>query len=269
MKHSSALSMHGLCRDGPSPAAQCRTRADLALPPHAVATGRLQLPPSADLLGLWRRGDRAIRIVGRRMDDAGAAVALPALGHVGHRQCAAGTRRPARAGICPGATAAGAASTRQLGSLHRFQAKRALQPRGNSGRTRIDLMLPQGGRQRCAGKSATTITIPDRSICWPCSHCSSSSSPLPLFHARPEPEHHGLHRAEPERAVVRLRQTRASARTRRSRRAAARSAPVAAALSGAAAVAAAHRPTASAHAPNRHRATSPPAAGSIHAMRQR
>src|SRR6202035_330777 len=64
---------------------------DLALPAHAVAAGRLQLPPFADLFGLWRRGDRAFRPVGRRVDDAGAAVALPALGHVGNRQCAADT----------------------------------------------------------------------------------------------------------------------------------------------------------------------------------
>src|SRR6476660_9963103 len=81
--------MHGLCHNSPSPAAQCRTRTDLDLPPHAVAAGWLQLPAPADLLGLWRRGDRAIWIVGRRLDDAGAAVALPALGHVGHRQCTA------------------------------------------------------------------------------------------------------------------------------------------------------------------------------------
>ena len=83
--------MHGLCQHGPSSAAQRRARADLDLPAHAVAAGRLQLPASADLLGLWRRSDRTVRIVGRRMDDAGADAALPALGHIRHRQCAART----------------------------------------------------------------------------------------------------------------------------------------------------------------------------------
>src|SRR4051812_15550870 len=67
-------------------AATCGARADLAVPAHAVAAGRLQLPPPADLLGLRRRGDCAVRPVGRRLDDAGAAVALPAMGHIGHRQ---------------------------------------------------------------------------------------------------------------------------------------------------------------------------------------
>src|SRR5450432_656028 len=79
----------GLRRDGFANSAQCGTRDDLALPAYAVAAGRLQLPSPADLFDLWRRGDRALRAVGRRMDDAGAAVALPALGHVGDRQRAA------------------------------------------------------------------------------------------------------------------------------------------------------------------------------------
>src|ERR1035438_2768907 len=72
-----------------APAAQRRPRTDLDLPPHAVAAGRLQLPALADLLGLWRRSDRAFWTLGRRMDDAGAAAALPALGYLRHRQCAA------------------------------------------------------------------------------------------------------------------------------------------------------------------------------------
>src|SRR5438067_6146905 len=67
-------------------ATQCGTHDDLDLPAHALSAGRLQLPASADLLGIWRRGDRTVRTVGRRMDDAGAVVALPALGYVGHRQ---------------------------------------------------------------------------------------------------------------------------------------------------------------------------------------
>jgi hypothetical protein len=80
-----------LRRIGATPAAQCGPRRNLDLPAHAVAAGRLQLPSSADLFGLWRRSDRAFRPVGRRMDDAGAAIALPALGYLGNRQRAADT----------------------------------------------------------------------------------------------------------------------------------------------------------------------------------
>src|SRR6267154_3638923 len=83
------FALSGLQRCFSATAAQCRTRDDLALPAHAVAAGRLQLPPSADLLGLRRRGDRAFRTMGRRMDDLGAALTLPTLGHFGNRQCAA------------------------------------------------------------------------------------------------------------------------------------------------------------------------------------
>ena len=113
MKHSSSQHCPDCADAAAAAAAQCRPRADLDLPAHAVAAGRLQLPPSADLLGLWRRGDRALRAVGRRMDDAGAAVALPALGHLGDRQRAADSAAAARDGICPGGTDAGAASTRR------------------------------------------------------------------------------------------------------------------------------------------------------------
>ena len=69
-------------------AAQHRTRGNLDLPAHAVTAGWLPLPPSADLLSLWRRSDRTIWIVGWRLDDAGAAVALSSLGYLRHRQCA-------------------------------------------------------------------------------------------------------------------------------------------------------------------------------------
>src|SRR5271167_3591560 len=75
-----------LRRYGAAPAAQRGPCDDLDIPAHAVAAGRLQLPSSADLFGLWRRSDRAFRPVGRRMDDAGAAIALPALGDLGNRQ---------------------------------------------------------------------------------------------------------------------------------------------------------------------------------------
>src|SRR5258707_6716355 len=75
--------LHG---GGAAPAAQCGTGFDLDLPPYPVAAGWLQLPALADLFGLCRRGDRAFRAVGRRMDDPGAIAALPALGHFGYRQ---------------------------------------------------------------------------------------------------------------------------------------------------------------------------------------
>lgn len=80
------ITMHRLCHDGPAPAPQRGARADLDLPAHALAARRLQLPASADLLGLWRRGHRTLWSLGRRMDDAGADVTLSALGHVRHRQ---------------------------------------------------------------------------------------------------------------------------------------------------------------------------------------
>ena len=79
--------LHGLRQRGGAAAAQCGARDDLGLPAHSFAAGWFQLPPSADLLGLWRRGDRALRALGRRMDDPGAAVALSALGHLRDRQC--------------------------------------------------------------------------------------------------------------------------------------------------------------------------------------
>ena len=88
-----------LRRRGAAAAAQCGPRDDLDLPAHAVGAGRLQLPPSADLFGLWRPSDRAFRPVGRRMDDIGAAIAMPALGHLGNRQRAAGKTR-GRAMVC-------------------------------------------------------------------------------------------------------------------------------------------------------------------------
>src|SRR5258708_762775 len=71
---------------GAAPAAKWGTGIDLDLPPYPVAAGWLQLPALADLFGLCRRGDRAFRAVGRRMDDPGAIAALPALGHFGYRQ---------------------------------------------------------------------------------------------------------------------------------------------------------------------------------------
>jgi len=83
------FALSGLQRCNSAAPAQCRARDDLALPAHAVAAGRLQLPPSADLFRVRRRGDRTFRAVGRRMDDLGATVALPALGYFRNRQRAA------------------------------------------------------------------------------------------------------------------------------------------------------------------------------------
>ena len=51
------FAMSGLRERRAADAAERGTRADLDLPAHAVAAGRLQLPASADMLGLWRRSD--------------------------------------------------------------------------------------------------------------------------------------------------------------------------------------------------------------------
>jgi hypothetical protein len=72
------------------PAAACRPRAGAGLSLHALAAGRFPLPASPDLLGICRRGARPLRPVGRLLDDARAAVALPPLGHLRHRPRARG-----------------------------------------------------------------------------------------------------------------------------------------------------------------------------------
>jgi hypothetical protein len=78
--------LRGLFASRRTTAATGRPRDNLALSAHALAAGRLQLPASADLLGLRRRSDRAFWIVGRRMDDAGPAIALSAVRHLRDRQ---------------------------------------------------------------------------------------------------------------------------------------------------------------------------------------
>ncbi len=83
-------------RARPSPAAPGWPRPDLDLPAYPVAAGRVQLPSPADLLALWRRSHRALRVVGRRLDDPGAVAALPALGNLRDRQ-----RTPGRASPSP------------------------------------------------------------------------------------------------------------------------------------------------------------------------
>jgi hypothetical protein len=87
--HEALIDLSRLRRSDAAPASQCRARIDLDLPAHPLAAGWLQLSALADLFGLCRRGDRALWAVGRRMDDLGAAAALPALGDVGDRQRAA------------------------------------------------------------------------------------------------------------------------------------------------------------------------------------
>src|SRR5262245_31839354 len=49
---------------------------------HAVCDCRSSLPPSAKLLGLYGRGDRAPWALGRRLARPRPAFALPPLGHV-------------------------------------------------------------------------------------------------------------------------------------------------------------------------------------------
>src|SRR3954452_9442423 len=63
---------------------------------HIIATGRFSLPAFADLLGVCRRGARSLRPLGRLLDDAGAAAALPSMGHRGHRS-RSGSRAAGRA----------------------------------------------------------------------------------------------------------------------------------------------------------------------------
>src|SRR6476660_3528249 len=62
-----------------------RPRAGEDLPLHALAAGRLPLPPPSDLLGIRRRGARPLRPLGRLVDDAGTALALSPMGHLRHR----------------------------------------------------------------------------------------------------------------------------------------------------------------------------------------
>ena len=189
-----------LRRRGATPAAQRRTRVDLDLSPHAVAAGRLQLPTSTDLLSLRRRGDRAFRIVGRRLDDTGATVALPALGHFRDRQCAADN--------AAGCTVVSAVAVRALARRQRprdFGPLKLASPhsvavlssktriaacREPKLRRRIGLMSSREDINDALEKSATGVTIPGRSIYWPHWPLSLSSSRLCTFSANVL-QHHG------------------------------------------------------------------------------
>src|SRR5258708_32235474 len=73
---------------------------DPGLPPYRCGTDRAQLPAPADLLELRRRGGRPLWFVGRRLDDAGAALSLPP-----PRAPRARFRAPTRAGSTPPALA--------------------------------------------------------------------------------------------------------------------------------------------------------------------
>src|SRR5690242_18755577 len=83
--------------------ADCRPRAATFRPsPRSrvslfdLSADRADLPPSSHLLGLWRGGNRALRSVGRRMDDARTHLPLPPVRDVGIRRCPG-----APAGSCP------------------------------------------------------------------------------------------------------------------------------------------------------------------------
>src|SRR5439155_1911924 len=152
--HEAFIVLSRLYRRDATPASQCRTRVDLDLPAHPVASGWLQLSALADLLGLCRRGDRAVWAVGRRMDDLGATAALPALGYIGDRHRAhhkaAGRAMVSAVAIRPMA--------RRQCALKKRNAHCAGNWQHHSG---IDLIPRWGGQKQCAGKSATVVTIPD------------------------------------------------------------------------------------------------------------
>jgi len=172
------MALRGLRKRGGAAAPQCWTRDDLGLPAHPIAAGWLQLPASAELLGLWRRGDRALWTLGRRLDDAGAAVALSALGHLGNRQCS--LNKAARRAMVF-ALAVWTLARRQWPLISGCAAalsnemRIAATPEQASNRCSwFDVFM--GGRQQWAGKSVRPVTIPDRSILWRRLPLSSSSS---------------------------------------------------------------------------------------------
>src|ERR1700722_11471216 len=72
-------------------AANVCARAGEGVSADVVAAGGVQLPPPADLLAICRRGVRAPRPLGRRLDDARPPAALPAIRHLRPRLRAQGT----------------------------------------------------------------------------------------------------------------------------------------------------------------------------------
>ncbi len=129
----------------PRPSAR-RPRTDQGLSLHALAAGRLSLPPPADLLGIRRRGARPLRPVGRRVDDARAPRALPALGHLGHRPCARGSAARRALVRALALRALVVASTRRLSEL--------LQPPRRLGRAEFRRLGVPGARLRGVGRDA-------------------------------------------------------------------------------------------------------------------
>ena len=90
----------------PRPAPR-RPRPGQGLSLHALAAGRLPLPPPADLLRICRRGARPLRPVGRRVDDARAHRCAASRGARPASTACPRPRRRARTGTRPGATPAG------------------------------------------------------------------------------------------------------------------------------------------------------------------
>jgi len=59
-----------------------RAGPDRRLSPHPFALYRIRMPAFAHLLRICRGGNRPLRIVGGLVDDAGAALPMPAIGDV-------------------------------------------------------------------------------------------------------------------------------------------------------------------------------------------
>ena len=140
---------------------------DPLLPAHAVRPDRPAVPLSADLLGLRRRGDRAPRPLGRRLDGRGAHLPLPSLGRVRLRSAARESRRAPR-GRCPGVTDAGGSARSEAGGRrptprHRLQAilRSAKQTMAVSSRPRLVWAIAD---MPCLGRPRPLRTggIPDR-----------------------------------------------------------------------------------------------------------
>src|SRR5208337_2215948 len=78
---------HDRVRARAAPGGAC---ADSVLPTHAVGPDRPAVPLPAELLGLYRRGDRPSRRLGRGVDGRCAHLSLPSLGRLGIRSAASG-----------------------------------------------------------------------------------------------------------------------------------------------------------------------------------
>jgi hypothetical protein len=198
------VSLCGLRQRSGATAAQCRARDDLGLSTHFVAAGRFQLPASAELLGLRRRGDRALWTLGRRMDDAGAAVALSALGHLGDRQCSADAAgRRAMVLAMAVRTLARCQCPLKTALLQRFQAKGVASCREPELCNRIGSVSSMEDVNDALEKSSSGSRSPtDRFIGGAC-HRHRHCRDRPLLQSKSEAASHPcLHRAQPKRALV-------------------------------------------------------------------